>query len=83
MATVFLEPFMLTYVTEDRLGNALTMLYTGSASTSKFHELFTARVGRYEAPKHFFRVLSLSMTETGKLVRRTAHTFAELLLNDG
>ena len=77
LATVIPVPFMLTYVKDERLGQALTMLYTGEALPSELHQLCAARVGRYEVPKHFFRVSSLPMTETGKPARSEAHRVAE------
>ena len=80
LATVIPVPFMLTYVKDERLGQALTMLYTGDAFPSELHQLCVARVGRYEVPKHFFRVSSLPMTETGKPARSEAHRVAEELL---
>lgn len=77
LATVIPVPFMLTYVKDERLGQALTMLYTGDAFPSELHQLCAARVGRYEVPKHIFRVSSLPMTETGKPARSEAHRVAE------
>lgn len=77
LAAVISVPFMLTYVNDERLGQALTMLYTGDAFPSKLHQLCAARVGRYEVPKHIFRVSSLPMTETGKPARSEVHRVAE------
>ena len=77
LAMVIPVPFMLTYVMDERLGQALTMLYTGEAFPSELHQLCAARVGRYEVPKHIFRVSSLPMTETGKPARSEAHRMAE------
>jgi acyl-coenzyme A synthetase/AMP-(fatty) acid ligase len=77
LAAVISVPFMLTYVSDERLGQALTMLYTGEALPSELHQLCAARVGRYEVPKHIFRVSSLPMTETGKPARSEAHRVAE------
>ena len=81
LAAVIPVPFMLTYVKDERLGQALTMLYTGDISPSELHQLCAARVGRYEVPKHFFRVSTLPMTETGKPARSEAHRVAEKLKN--
>jgi O-succinylbenzoic acid--CoA ligase len=77
LATVIPVPFMLTYVSDERLGQALTMLYTGEVFPSELHQLCTARLGRYEVPKHIFRVSSLPMTETEKPARSEAHRVAE------
>ena len=70
-------PFQLTYVTDERLGQALTMLYTGDALPSELQKFCMERVGRYEVPKHFLRVSELPMTETGKPARSTALQLAE------
>jgi O-succinylbenzoic acid--CoA ligase len=76
LATVIPVPFMLTYVKDERLGQALTMLYTGDALPSELQQLCTERVGRYEVPKHFFHISQLPMTETGKPARSMAHQVA-------
>ena len=70
-------PFQLTYVSDERLGQALTMLYTGDLTKEELLQLCTTRVGRYEVPKHFFRVSELPTTETGKPARSMAHQMAE------
>ena len=70
-------PFQLTYVTDERLGQALTMLYTGDALPSELQKFCMERVGRYEVPKNFFHISQLPMTETGKPARSTAHQMAE------
>lgn len=77
LAAVIPVPFMLTYVKDERLGQTLTMLYMGDAFPSELHQLCATRVGRYEVPKHIFRVSSLPMTETGKPARSEAHRVAE------
>ena len=77
LATVIPVPFMLTYVSDERLGQALTMLYTEASSPAELHHLCTTILGRYEVPKHFLRVSTLPMTETGKPARGEAHRVAE------
>ena len=72
-------PFQLTYVTDERLGQALTMLYTGDLTVEELHRLCTTSVTRYEVPKHFLRVSGLPTTETGKPARSMAHQVAEEL----
>lgn len=71
--------FMLTYINDDRLGQALTMLYVGPPTTEELRQLCADTVGRYEVPKHFFRVAVLPTTETGKPARNNAHQLAEEL----
>ena len=70
-------PFQLTYVTDERLGQALTMLYTGDLTVEELRRLCTTSVTRYEVPKHFFHISQLPMTETGKPARSMAHQMAE------
>lgn len=72
--------FQLTYVHDDRLGQALTMLYDAEQTADELRKLCLDRVGRYEVPKHFFHVEQLPLTETGKPARGKAHEMAERLL---
>ena len=77
LAEVIPIPFQLTYVSDERLGQALTMLYTGDLTKEELLQLCITRVGRYEVPKHFLRVSELLATETGKPARSMAHQMAE------
>lgn len=77
LSEVISVPFLLTYVSDERLGQALTMLYTGDALPSELQKFCMERVGRYEVPKHFFHISQLPMTETGKPARCEAHRVAE------
>ena len=77
LSEVISASFLLTYVSDERLGQALTMLFTGELTKEELLQLCTTRVGRYEVPKHFFRVSQLPMTETGKPARSMAHQVAE------
>ena len=74
--------FILTYINDDRLGQALTMLYVGEATAEELRQLCADTVGRFEVPKHFIRVATLPMTETGKPARNSAHLLAEKLVNN-
>jgi O-succinylbenzoic acid--CoA ligase len=74
--------FLLTYVHDDRLGQALTMLYESEQTADELRKLCLDRVGRYEVPKHFFHVEQLPLTETGKPARGKAHDIAERLLQE-
>ena len=77
LTEVIRVPFMLTYVNDERLGQALTMLYTEASLPAELHHLCTTILGRYEVPKHFLCVSTLPMTETGKPARGEAHRVAE------
>ena len=77
LSEVISAPFQLTYVSDERLGQALTMLYTGDLTKEELLQLCTTRVGRYEVPKHFLRASELPTTETGKPARSMAHQMAE------
>ena len=77
LSEVISVPFLLTYVSDERLGQALTMLYTGDLTVEELHRLCTTSVTRYEVPKHFLHISQLPMTETGKPARSTAHEMAE------
>ena len=71
--------FLLTYIADNQLGQALTMLYKGAQTEEELRKICAERLERYEVPKHFFRVPEIPTTETGKPARKQAHLIAESL----
>lgn len=70
-------PYLLTAVPDALLGEALCLLHCGPHPSE---ELLRERLGRYEQPRHIFRVDQLPMTETGKIARSEARILAKELL---
>ncbi len=73
-------PFLLTAVGDERLGEALTLLYEAEADMEEeLNGICRTALGRYEVPRHFFRTARLPQTETGKPARAEARRLAEQL----
>lgn len=71
-------PFMLTAVADERLGEAVTLLYEAEAELDDALEtLCRASLDRYEVPRHYVRVDHLPQTETGKPARAEARALAQ------
>lgn len=74
-------PFYLTAVADERLGEALTMLYEGEKRSEA--ELKTAcqkLVTPYETPRRYFHVEKLPLTATGKPARAEMRSRAAQIL---
>lgn len=72
--------FQITAVTDERLGEAITLLY--EAETDMADTLDTqcrTLLGKYEVPRHYIRVEKLPRTETGKPARSEARRLAALM----
>ena len=72
--------FQITAVTDERLGEAITLLY--EAETDMADILDTqcrTLLGKYEVPRHYIRVEKLPRTETGKPARSEARRLAALM----
>ncbi len=73
-------PFVLTAVPSTVFGEALTMLYVGTAADAEsLRERCQKLLERREVPKHFFAVGALPLTETGKPARAEARRLATAL----
>lgn len=72
--------FQLTAVADEKYGQAMVLLYEGEVSAAYVAERCRSVLSRYELPKHFLKVQSLPLTETGKPARREARKMAEELL---
>lgn len=76
-------PFMLTYVDDPLLGQALTLLYSLDSteadclSEDEFKLQLGQMLEKYERPRHVLRVEALPITETGKPARSRAHLLAQ------
>ncbi|MBQ8276901.1 MAG: o-succinylbenzoic acid (OSB) synthetase, partial [Bacteroidaceae bacterium] len=70
----------LTAVADEKYGQAMVLLYEGDVSAAYVAERCRSVLSRYELPKHFLKVQSLPLTETGKPARREARKMAEELL---
>lgn len=69
--------FQLTAVPDERLGEAVTLLYEAEAEqTAALEEACRRLLDRYEVPRHYFRVDALPQTETGKPARAAARQLA-------
>ena len=69
--------FQLTAVPDERLGEAVTLLYEAEAEqTAALEEACRRLLDRYEVPRHYFRVDTLPQTETGKPARAAARQLA-------
>lgn len=71
-------PYMLTYVNDAHLGEALALIHTKQRPDES---LFLSRLDQYERPRHIIRVKRLPLTETGKPARAEAHGIAEEALH--
>lgn len=67
--------FLLTYIADAMLGQALTMLHL--PTTAPLSKLCAAQLSPYECPKHFIEVQELPRTTSGKIARAAAHELAE------
>lgn len=70
--------FLLTYVADAMLGQALTMLHL--PTPAPLSELCATQLNGYECPKHFIEVEALPRTASGKLARAAVHELAEQYL---
>lgn len=69
--------FVVTAVPDDRLGEAVTLLYTAADDRSDDLEArCRERLERYEVPRHLWRVDRLPLTETGKPARAEVRRLA-------
>ena len=74
-------PFLLTAVPDERLGEALTLLYEATEdAAARIEALCRTVLDRYEVPRHYLRVNELPRTETGKAARAEARALARSLL---
>lgn len=71
--------FQITAVTDERLGEAITLLYEAETDMADtLDTLCRTLLGKYEVPRHYIRVEKLPRTETGKPARSEARRMAEL-----
>lgn len=83
LASALHVPFQLTAVADERLGEALTLLYEAEADIDdELRNVCHTVLGRYEVPRHFFRTPQLPQTETGKPARAEARRMAKELHNN-
>lgn len=68
-------PYLLTAVPDERLGEALTLLYI-NRGVEPSEELIATRLTKYERPRHKVCVSELPLTETGKPARAEAKILA-------
>lgn len=66
-------PYIVSYAPDERLGQALTLLYASDADrTDELREQCRALLSPYEVPRHFIRLDRLPLTATGKPARAEA-----------
>lgn len=73
----------LTALPDERLGEALTLLYEECEMTAEEIEVACRQLlDRYEVPRHFLRTEHLPLTETGKPARAEAKKLAAKLFEE-
>lgn len=72
-------PFVITSTEDPTLGEALTMLYVGDAMPSDIKQLCLAVLSKYQVPRHYLKVDSIPLTETGKPARKQISILASTL----
>lgn len=74
----------ITSVPDASLGEAITLLYESeSEMTEEMETLCRRTLGKYEVPRHYFRVDHLPLTETGKPARAQAKKLAGEMMREG
>lgn len=71
------NPFMVTWITDPRLGQSVVLLSEDSSPESLCQK---AELPPYWKPRHWLHVDKISLTETGKPARAAAHELAERML---
>lgn len=70
-------PYQITAVPDDRLGEAVTLLYVADEDLHNVLEAHCReRLSPYEVPRHYLRTSSLPRTDTGKPARARARQVA-------
>lgn len=72
------KPFMITWVSDERLGQAVVVLAEDEQAESLCRR---ASLPDYWRPRHWLHVKQIPLTETGKPARARAHELAEGLLS--
>lgn len=70
----------MTWVPDDRLGQALVLLCEGDVRPDALPERLRTLLSRYEMPRHIFCLSALPQTETGKPARAELRQLAARLL---
>ena len=73
----FTKPFMITWIKDERLGQAVVLLSEDESPESLCRAAF---LPPYWKPRHWVHVEQIPLTETGKPARAAAHELAERLL---
>lgn len=71
------KPFLVSWITDERLGQAVVLLSEDAAAESLCQK---AELPDYWRPRHWLRVERIPLTETGKPARARAHELAEQML---
>ncbi len=78
---VLAQPFLVTATPDDRLGQAVTLLFEGTPEEiADIDRACRAYLSRYEVPRRLFAVPALPLTATGKPARAKAAALAKELL---
>ncbi len=75
----FPTSFAITAVTDSRLGEAVTLLYTDERTTDEVTRLCREKLRPYWQPRHIFHVTHIPQTGSGKVGRADARALAEKL----
>ncbi len=79
--TVVSFPFMLTSVPDNKLGEALVMLYHGQQTAADILQTIAPALSPYEQPRHILPTNKLPYTQTNKPARNQAKALAKQLLS--
>lgn len=77
--TVLEKNCVLTYVFDEKYGQALTLLYALSLTEDEVKHICKTVLKGFELPKYYFKIENIPYTENGKIARLTAHQLAEQL----
>lgn len=79
LTPLFDAPFAVTAVPDPRLGEAVTLLYTGPSPTDEVRRLCDEALPPYRRPKHIYRTTAIPQTGSGKVSRAEVRRLAEAL----
>lgn len=79
LASLLDEPFAVTSVPDPRLGEAVTLLYTGTRMPEDLTVLCREALPTYWRPRHIYRTNAIPQTGSGKVSRAEVRRLAETL----
>lgn len=74
--------FCLTYVEDEKFGNALTLLFELPITEQEAKECCLQNLNHIEQPKHYVKVEAIPHTENGKIARKAASALAAEMVKE-